>query len=94
MASVVTKRPATDAACWSADPHHLGRVDDAGLHQVAIFAPLGIKPEGCVGLDFIVLPMTIEPSTPAFSAIRRVRYPLTPAERSSIPTRWSSFFGL
>ena len=50
--------------------HDLGRVDDAGLEQVAIFARLRVVAERIVLLPSS-LPTTIEPSTPAFSTICR-----------------------
>ena len=51
IASVVTSRPATDAASCSASAHDLGRVDDAGLHHVDILAGLGV--EAVVGVVLV-----------------------------------------
>jgi hypothetical protein len=53
------------------DPHDFGRADDALIDHVAIFAGLGIKADG----GAVTLPTTIEPSTPAFSAIWRLQSP-------------------
>ncbi len=71
IASVVTSRPATEAASCRARAHDLGRVDDALLHHVDILFGLGVEAEG-LGLVLEILPTTIEPSTPAFSAIWRI----------------------
>jgi len=44
IASVVIKRPATEAASCKATRTHLGRVDDAGLDHVDILAFWASKP--------------------------------------------------
>ena len=44
-ASVVSIRPATDAAFCSAVAHDLGRVDDAGLDQVLVLLGGGVEAE-------------------------------------------------
>src|SRR6516162_10142176 len=51
-------------------PHHLGRIDDAGPDHVYIFASLRI--EGVVEIVRVErLPTTTDPSVPAFSATCR-----------------------
>jgi len=52
IASVVTSRPATEAAFSSAIRTTFGRVDDARLQHVDIFARLGVEaPVGIVAIE-------------------------------------------
>ena len=50
VASVVTSRPATVGGILQSHPHDLGRINDAGLDQVAKPTRLGIEAEGHVAL--------------------------------------------
>jgi hypothetical protein len=89
MASVVISRPATEAASCRAVRTTLAGSMTPAFDHVAIFAGLGVVAE--VGEFFFsrILPTTIEPSTPAFSAIWRTG--ACSARRTMLmPAFWSS----
>jgi hypothetical protein len=68
-ASVVSSSDAMDEAFCSALRHHLGRVDDARLHQVLVDLSGALKPSSASFLD---LRTTIDPSAPALVAMCRI----------------------
>ena len=71
MASVVIIRPAIDAASCSATRTTFAGSTMPALRHVDILLGLGVEAVG-LGLFSVILPTTIEPSTPAFSAIWRI----------------------
>ena len=87
MASVVSSSDADAGGVLQRRADDLGRVDDAGLDQVLVLLGLGVEAEGA--LAGLTLSTTIEPSMPAFSAIKRSGSSM--ARRTMLtPAFWSS----
>ena len=72
------------------DANHLGRVDDALLDEVAVFAGLRVEPVVVLISFSRILPTTTEPSSPALITIWRAGQD-SALRTISTPVFWSSF---
>src|SRR5215208_7006662 len=89
MASVVTSKPATDAAFWSAARTTLAGSTMPACSMSTYSSVCASKPKVCDLLS-VIRPTTIEPSTPEFSAICRIG--ASSAFRTMLMPAWISGF--